>query len=57
MCNQENKENSGYDNFDNANVAATPLMCYFIAAARKVDYKNRVSFQKVLTSCLQLLST
>jgi hypothetical protein len=38
MCNQEDKENSGYDNFDNANVAATPLMCYFIAAARKVDY-------------------
>ncbi|CAH1366366.1 unnamed protein product [Tenebrio molitor] len=26
-------------------------------AARKADYKSRVSFQKVLTSCLQLLST
>jgi hypothetical protein len=28
MCNQENKENSGYENFDNANVAASPLMHY-----------------------------
>ncbi|CAH1366365.1 unnamed protein product [Tenebrio molitor] len=25
--------------------------------ARKADYKSRVSFRKMLTSCLQLLST
>jgi hypothetical protein len=49
MCNQEN--------FGNSNVVATPLMCYFIAAARTADYKSRVSFQKALTSCLQLLPT
>jgi hypothetical protein len=57
MCNQEDKENAGYENFDNANVAASLLKCYFVAAPRKADYKSRVSFQKVLTSCLQLLST
>jgi hypothetical protein len=26
MCNQEDKENTGYENFDNANVAASLLM-------------------------------
>jgi hypothetical protein len=56
MCNQEDKENTGYENFDNTNVAANALYDY-IAAARNGDYKSCVSFQKVLTSCLQLLST
>jgi hypothetical protein len=28
MCNQEDKENSEYENFDNANVAASPLMLF-----------------------------
>jgi hypothetical protein len=28
MCNQEDKENSGYENFDNANVAASPQMLF-----------------------------
>jgi hypothetical protein len=28
MCNQEDKENSEYGNFDNANVAASPLMLF-----------------------------
>jgi hypothetical protein len=26
MCNQEDKENAGYENFDNANVTASLLM-------------------------------
>jgi hypothetical protein len=56
MCNQEDKENAGYENFDNANVAASLLML-FRCSAKKADYKSRVSFQKVLTSCLQLLCT
>jgi hypothetical protein len=34
MFNQEDKENSRYDNFDNANVATSPLMLF-------------ISFQKV----------
>jgi hypothetical protein len=29
MCNQEDKENSGYENFDNANVAASPLILFY----------------------------
>jgi hypothetical protein len=28
MCNQEEKENAGYENFDNANVAASLLMLF-----------------------------
>jgi hypothetical protein len=28
VCNQEDKENSGYENFDNANVATSPLMLF-----------------------------
>jgi hypothetical protein len=28
MCNQEDKENSGYENFDNANIAASPLILF-----------------------------
>jgi hypothetical protein len=28
MCNQEDKENLGYENFDNANVAANPLILF-----------------------------
>jgi hypothetical protein len=28
MCNQEDKENTGYENFDNTNVAANPLMLF-----------------------------
>jgi hypothetical protein len=28
MCNQEDKENSGYENFDHANVAASPLILF-----------------------------
>jgi hypothetical protein len=37
MCNQEDKENAGYENFDNAN----------IVAARKAAYKTFMNFQKV----------
>jgi hypothetical protein len=28
MCNQEDKENTGYENFDNTNVAASPLILF-----------------------------
>jgi hypothetical protein len=47
MCNQEDKENAGYENFDNADVAASLLMLFhYITAARKADYKSFMSFQK-----------
>jgi hypothetical protein len=46
--NQEDKENAGYENFDNANVSASLLMLFhYITAARKTDYKRFKSFQKV----------
>jgi hypothetical protein len=28
VCSQKDKENSGYENFDNVNVAASPLMLF-----------------------------
>jgi hypothetical protein len=28
MCNQEDKEKTGYENFDNTNVAASPLILF-----------------------------
>jgi hypothetical protein len=46
----------GYENFHNSNVAAS-LLILFHCSGKEADYKSRVSFQKVLTSCLQLLST
>jgi hypothetical protein len=32
MCNQEDKQCSGYENFDNANVAASSLMLFHCSA-------------------------
>jgi hypothetical protein len=55
MCNQEDKENAEYENFDNTNIAAGPLMLFHCSG--KEGYKSRISFQKVPTSCLQLLCT
>jgi hypothetical protein len=54
MCNQEDKENSRYDNFDNANVAASPLMLFHSSAK-----KGRLQEfpESAPTSFLQLLST
>jgi hypothetical protein len=56
ICNQEDKENAGYENFDNANVAASLLML-FHCSSKESRLQEPCGFQKVLTSCLQLLST
>jgi hypothetical protein len=57
MCNQEDKENSRYDNFDNANVVASPLML-FHSSAKEGRLQELYKFpESALTSCLQLLST
>jgi hypothetical protein len=57
MCNQEDKENSRYDNFDNANVAAIPLKL-FHSSTKEGRLQELYKFpESVPTSCLQLLST
>jgi hypothetical protein len=57
MCNQEDKENSRYDNFDNGNVAASPLML-FHSTAKEGRLQELYKFpESAPTSCLQLLST
>jgi hypothetical protein len=55
--NQEDKENAGYENFDNANIAARLLML-FHCSAKESRLQERYEFpESALTSCLQLLST
>jgi hypothetical protein len=57
MCNQEDKENAGYENFDNANVAACLLML-FHCSAKESRLQDLHEFpESAPTSCLQLLST
>jgi hypothetical protein len=57
MCNQEDKENAGYENFDNANVAASLLML-FHCSAKESRLQELYEFpESAPTSCLQLLST
>jgi hypothetical protein len=57
MCNQEDKENAGYENFDNANVVASLLML-FHCSAKESRLQELYEFpESVPTSCLQLLST
>jgi hypothetical protein len=54
--NQEDKENAGYENFDNANVAASLLMLFHCNA--KESRLELYEFpESAPTSCLQLLST
>jgi hypothetical protein len=56
VCNQEDKENSGYENFHNINVAASLLMLFHFSTkeGRLELYKFP---ENAPTSCLQLLST
>jgi hypothetical protein len=57
ICNQEDKENAGYENFDNANVAASLLML-FHCSSKESRLQELNEFQESApTSCLQLLST
>jgi hypothetical protein len=57
MCNQEDKENAGYENFDNADVAASLLML-FHCSAKESRLQELYEFpESAPTSCLQLLST
>jgi hypothetical protein len=57
MCNQEDKENSGYKNFDNANIAASLLML-FHCSCKESRLQELYEFPEIApTSCLQLLST
>jgi hypothetical protein len=39
MCNQEDKENAGYENVDNANVAASLVMANAISLQRQCFFK------------------
>jgi hypothetical protein len=57
ICNQEDKGNSRYENFENANVAASPLML-FHSSAKEGRLQELYKFpESAPTSCLQLLST
>jgi hypothetical protein len=46
MCNQEDKENAGYENFDNANVAASFFVWWFVDSTnhqtKKLVLRTRV---------------
>jgi hypothetical protein len=56
---QEDKENAGYENFDNTNVAASLLMLFHCSASAKESRLQELyEFpESAPTSCLQLLST
>jgi hypothetical protein len=57
MCNQEDKENAGYENVDNANVAASLLML-FHCSGKESRLQEIYEFpESTPTTCLQLLST
>jgi hypothetical protein len=56
--NQEEKENAGYENFDNANVATSLLMLLFHCSAKESQLQELYEFpESAPTSCLQLPST
>jgi hypothetical protein len=56
--NQEDKENAEYENFDNANVAASLLMLFHCSANKESRLQELYEFpESAPTSCLQLLST
>jgi hypothetical protein len=57
MCNQEDKETAGYENVDNANVAASLLML-FHSSGKESRLQEIYEFpESAPTTCLQLLST
>jgi hypothetical protein len=57
LCNQEDKENAGYESFDNANVSASLLML-FHCSGKESQLQELYEFpESTRTSCLQLLST
>jgi hypothetical protein len=55
--NQEDKENAGYENFDNANVAASLLMLFHCSAKESRLQELYEFTESAPTSCLQLSST
>jgi hypothetical protein len=57
--NQEDKENAGYENFDNANVAASLLILFlFHCSGKESRLQELYEFpESALTTCLQILST
>jgi hypothetical protein len=57
MCNQEDKENAGYENFDNANVVANMLMLFHcsgkeIRLQEIYEFPEKVPPQLVFNFCL-----
>jgi hypothetical protein len=56
-CSQEDKENAGYENFDNANVAAGLLMLFHCSAKESRLQELYEFLESAPTSCLQLLFT
>jgi hypothetical protein len=57
MCNQEDKENAGYENLDNPNVAASLLMLFHCSAKESRLQELYEIPESAPTSSLQLLST
>jgi hypothetical protein len=57
MCNQEDKENAGYENFDNSNVAASLLKLFHCSGKESLLQELYEFPESAPTSCLQLLST
>jgi hypothetical protein len=57
MCDQEDKENAGYENFDNANVTAS-LLKLFHCSGKESRFQAIYEFPECApTTCLQILST
>jgi hypothetical protein len=56
MCNQEDKENAGYEHFDNANVAASLLMLVHCSGKESRLQEINEFPESASTTCLQLLS-
>jgi hypothetical protein len=58
ICIQEDKENPGYEHFDNSNVTASLLTKLFHCSGKVGRLQEPCEFpDSVLTSCLQLPST
>jgi hypothetical protein len=55
MCNQEDKENAGYENFDNANVAASLLMLFHCSGKESPLQEIYEFRESAPTTCFQLL--
>jgi hypothetical protein len=56
MCNQEDKENSGYEKFDNANVAAS-LLILFHYSGKESQLQEPCEFPESATESANILSS